>query len=225
VPVNLAACLLKDFVYQQDKTTNYIFEDDKFILVDRDEIADAMLQNIDAVFECYVGKDDQLSIERAYNPFTLNQALCRYSRDIFGEKRLHAKVLHFKNKYGIQESDVLELINYEDYGLKVDSRSPYVHRRIACLFYWFSVLKPFHAKIKSAIVESENTYAFLEYHNEYITYILMLLVLACVNFTMNIHEELPLFRQFLYDLHYRKLSRSALEFFLNEHIVKLKKAE
>ena len=159
-----------------------------------------------------------LHIERLYDPYELNQAMCRYSRDIFGEKRLHARILHFQNKYQILDNDAKELIKYEDYGIKVDSCSPYIHRRIACLFYWFSVFKPFRVNIKSTISENENTYDYLEHHNEFITYIIAMMVLDCVNWTIDLHEKLPLFKQFLYDLHYRKLSRSALEFFLSNYI-------
>jgi len=218
MPVNLASCLLNDFLYQQDKETRYVFQNEKFVLVDRDKVADSILKNIDTICEQFFGKDELLFIERQYDPFALNQALCRYSRDIFGEKRLHARILHFTQKYNIHENDVNELMAYEDYGLKVDSCSPYIHRRIACLLYWFSVCKPFRVVIKSTIPENEITYAYLEYHNEFITYVLAMMVLTCVNCEINIHEYLPLFKQFLYDLHYRKLSRSALEFFLNHHI-------
>ena len=121
MPSNLASCILKDFLYQQDKKAEYVFQDDKFILVNRDEVAD-------------------------------------------------------------------------------------------------SILKPFKVTIKTAISESVNTYLYLEHHNEFITYILVMMILDCVNMIINVHEDLPLFGQFLYDVHYRKLSRSALELFLNHHI-------
>ncbi|GBU29269.1 hypothetical protein R84B8_02833 [Treponema sp. R8-4-B8] len=42
MPINLSSCLLNDFLYQQDKKTYYAFKDDKFIMVDRDEIADSI---------------------------------------------------------------------------------------------------------------------------------------------------------------------------------------
>ena len=159
-----------------------------------------------------------LSIERTYDPFALNQAMCRYSRDIFGEKRLYARMLHFRDKYNIQDADAEELINFEDYGLKVDSCNPYIHRRLACLLYWFSVLKPFRVFQKLPVAENDNIYDFFEYHNEFTTYLLVMMILELVNCTINIHESPTLFKQFLYDLHYRKLSRSALEFFLNSHV-------
>jgi hypothetical protein len=203
-------------MYQQDDDTRYVMEDGKFLLVNRDEIADSILKNLDAIFDQYVGKDEQLHIERCYDPFALNQALCRYSRDIFGEKRLHARLLYLHDKFSIPKAEFDEMLKYEDYGLKVDSCSPYLHRRLSCLIYWFSVLKPFRVLIKPDIVMNENI--FLEHHNEWMTYILIMMVLKCVNCRVNIHEHLPTFRQFLYDLHYRKLSRSALEFFLDHHI-------
>lgn len=215
MPINLASCILKDFMYQQDKKMHYIFENDKLVLVNRDEVADSILRNIDAVFDKFIGSD--LPIERTYDPFALNQAMCRYSRDVFGESRLHARIMHFGNKYNIQENDLEEIASYEDYGLKINSQSPYIHRRIACIFYWFSVLKPFSAVIKSPTI-SNSTYDFLECHNEYTTYILVLMTLACLNLTINIHEHLPSFKQFMYDLHFRKISRSSLEFFLINHI-------
>jgi hypothetical protein len=219
MPINLASCILRDFFYQQDENNDYIFqENDKFVLVNRDEVADSILKNIDSIFEQYIGKDEALSLEMSYDPIALNQALCRYSRDIFGERRLRARIFHFAKKYSISVDDALELYSSDDYGLKVNSFSPYLHRRIACIFYWFSVLKPFRVTLKSTISENENTYLYLEYHNEFITYILVMMVLEYVNVTINVHKNLPLFKQFLYDLHYRKLSRSALEFFLNRHV-------
>jgi len=63
-----------------------------------------------------------------------------------------------------------------------------------------------------------------EYHNEFTTYVIVMMILELINCTIDIHETPPLFRQFLYDLHYRKLSRSALEFFLNHHIIPKRKA-
>jgi len=62
MPINLASCVLKDFLYQQDKKTAYIFQNDKFVLVNRDEVADSILRNIDTIFEHYLGKDEELSI-------------------------------------------------------------------------------------------------------------------------------------------------------------------
>ena len=222
MPTNLARCLLKDFMYQQDNSTHYLFENDKFVLVDRDEVADSILKAIDTIFEKFLGSDILSSIETTYDPYALNQAMCRYSRDVFGEKRLHARVVRFKEKYEIQDEDAQELIRYEDYGLKIDSLSPYIHRRLASLFYWFSILKPFRAIIKAPIPEADNTYAFLEYHNEFTTYILVMMVLELLDASIAIHKSYSPFQQFLYDLHYRKLSRSSLEFFLNDHIYRNK---
>jgi len=89
----------------------------------------------------------------------------------------------------------------------------YLHRRISCLFYWFSVFKPFKVIPKSDILDNENSYSYLEHHNEFITYIISMMVLDCLNWKIDVHEYLSLFRQFLYDLHNRHLSRFALEFF------------
>ena len=222
--MNLASCLLRDFVYKQDSAMNYIITNGKFALVNRDEVADVILKNIDAIFFKYFGPDKNFCIERTYDPFALNQALCRYSRDIFGESRLHARHSYLIKEYNI--FDVVlkkELLKYEDYGLKVDSCNPYLHRRIACLLYWFSVLKPFRVIMKEGISENDVLNHNLEHYNEFVSYILIMMSLKCVNWRIDIHEKTHLFKQFLYDLHYRKLSRSALEFFLHHHIAEIKK--
>ena len=219
MPISLANCLLKDFMYQQDASMHYVFSEDKLVPVDRDQVADTILKNIDEALEEYLGENVYRSIDCAYDPFALNQALCRYSRDVFGEKRLHARVMHFEEKYKITNDNVQELIAYEDYGIKINSCSPYLHRRIANLFYWFSTLKPFKLTINYTMPEHENLFVFFEYQNEFTTYILAHMVLELLDWTINIHENYPLFKQFLYDLHFRKLSRSSLEFFLSHHIV------
>jgi hypothetical protein len=203
-------------MYQQE-VLNHIVKDGKFVLVDRDEVADSILKNIDIAFEKHQGKDENLSIERTYDPVALNQAMCRYSRDVFGEARLHARILYIHEKYKIDKEDMKELIAFEDYGFKIDSCYPYVHRKISYLFYWFSVFKPFRV-IPKPPIENGGIYRYLENHNEYMTYILVIMVLDCLNMTINIHQKQSVFNKFLYDLHNRKLSRSALEFFLSHHI-------
>jgi hypothetical protein len=171
MPLNVASCILKDFMYQQDKNMSYIFNDDKFVLVNRDEVADSILRNIDVIFDKYLGEEKLSSIKRTYDPFALNQAMCRYSRDIFGESRLNARIMHLSRKYGVQDRDLNELMKYMDYGLKIDSVCPYIHRRIANLFYWFSALKPFRAIIKSTITEDNIFNKYLAYYNECVTYV------------------------------------------------------
>ena len=40
-----------------------------------------------------------------------------------------------------------EIEKYMDYGFKVNSANPYVHRVAAVFLYWFSVLKPFSISV------------------------------------------------------------------------------
>ena len=67
--INLASCLLKDFVYKQDDKTHYVFADDKFVLVDRDEVADSILKNIDTIFELHYRKLSRSALEFFLNHY------------------------------------------------------------------------------------------------------------------------------------------------------------
>ena len=55
-------------MYQQDSSMHYLFENDKFILVDRDEVADSILKAIDAIYDKFLGNDILSSIETTYDP-------------------------------------------------------------------------------------------------------------------------------------------------------------
>jgi hypothetical protein len=57
-----------------------------------------------------------------------------------------------------------------------------------------------------------------EFHNEYVSYLLCLSSLKVFNYYLDIHKSRDSFYDFLYDLHFRSLSRSSLEFFLGEHM-------
>jgi hypothetical protein len=41
-------------MYQQDDKTNYIIKEGKFSLVDRDEVADSILKNLDDIFDQFL---------------------------------------------------------------------------------------------------------------------------------------------------------------------------
>jgi hypothetical protein len=154
------------------------------------------------------------------NEYLLVQALARYSRDIFGELRLSGKIEHLQTLGVLTETQKNQLARFSDYGLKIDSCSPYIHRQLAALLYWLSVLKPF-----AIYPDKSNTVKTLgvafEFHNEYISYLLCLSFLKVFNYSLDLHKTRDNFYDFLYDLHFRNLSRSSLEFFLGEHMSKI----
>ena len=66
------------------------------------------------------------------NIILLDQALYKYSRDIYGEKRLEARIEHATQLTTTTKNNLLK---FADYGFKIDSTSPYIHREIAVLLY------------------------------------------------------------------------------------------
>jgi len=147
------------------------------------------------------------------NIILLDQALFKYSRDIFGGKRLQARIT---NNNQLTTTSKCNLLKFSDYGLKIDSTSPYLHREIAVLLYWFSVIKPFSIESDQQSLKALGVAG--KFHNEYISYLLAQAALQLFNLRLNVHENSLIFSEFLYDLHYRNLSRSSLEFFLYKYL-------
>jgi hypothetical protein len=180
---------------------------------------------LDILKKIYVGIISANSIRLEPLPLCyeqlLDQALARYSRDVFGEARLRAKLDNLKGHVSASELNGLE--NFSDYGIKIDSCSPYVHRQAAVLLYWLSVLKPFSIKADSETIQDLGI--AYDFHNEYVSYYLVLAMLKTLNWTIAIHENPDYFHDFLYDLHYRNLSRSSLEFFLHAYIKPIHKRQ
>jgi hypothetical protein len=110
-----------------------------------------------------------------------------------------------------------QLSQFYDYGFKIDSVDPYIHRQLAVLLYWLSVLKPFSVKPDKTGVAAKLGILF-EFHNEYISYLLCLEFLKAYGLYLDIHKDTDGFYDFLYDLHFRNISRSSLEFFLQAYV-------
>lgn len=222
MPLKLADFILKDLVYKQQPDGSYILDPNgEFEKVDRNQVVDVILALLKTIYAGIIKKNRANPGEIHCNVYLLDKALTRYSRDIFGELRLDAKIKNLKRLGRITEQQERQLAIYSDYGLKTDSRSPYLHRRLANLFYWLSVLKPFsiYTDGKSG-VENSLGVAF-EFHNEYISYLFMLSILKVLNRTLTLHNSKDFFYDFLYDLHFRSLSRSSMELFLNSYITEV----
>jgi hypothetical protein len=76
----------------------------------------------------------------------LLSVLTRYSRDVYGFRRISAKIRHLRDRLDQDQQERLERIITEgaDFGFKMPTGQPYIERQTAVLLYWFSVLKPFH---------------------------------------------------------------------------------
>ena len=208
--------LFSDYEYEQDLRLRYIgapflkrgdknqrfTKIEKFVLRLFTEIMPVNL------LECVKPKID---------PILFNQATSRFSRDIYGQLRLAARL------QGIEKKQKDEIKKYMDYGFKVNSSNPYIHRKFAVFFYWFSVLKPFSLDVLKFPQEKDRKASiFCSCYNEFMTYYL----LKCVGRSTNLELELDTrsweyFEDFLTDLHFRNLSRSSLEFFLASYQAKI----
>jgi hypothetical protein len=219
--LKLTDIVLKDFVYRQNPDYSYIFNTDGSLQHnDRNELVDTFLSVLKQIYTNIIAAAKINPGRIECNVYLLVQAFARYSRDIFGELRLSDKLEHLQTLGVLTETQKNQLAQFPDYGLKIDSCSPYIHRQLAALLYWLSVLKPF------AIYPDKNSPAkalgvAFEFHNEYISYLLCLSSLKVFNYYLDIHKSRDGFYDFLYDLHFRNLSRSSLEFFLGEHIKKI----
>jgi hypothetical protein len=212
---------VKDFVYKQNPDHSYIItEKGDFQLEDRNAIVDTVLSMLQQIYTNVVTLNKINPGRIECNVYLLDQAFTRYSRDVFGELRLSAKINYLQKVGAITESQGKQLSRFSDYGLKIDSCSPYIHRQLSILLYWLSILKPF-AIYPDGSIEKSLGVAF-EFHNEYISYIFCLSLLKTFNYTLGIHKNRDMFYDFLYDLHFRSLSRSSLEFFLGNYIKKVK---
>jgi hypothetical protein len=220
--LNLTDIALNDFVYKQNPDYSYIFNTDGSLQGnDMNAIVDTILENLKKIYGNIVTQNKINPGKIICNDYLLVQALTRYSRDIFGELRLLSKIESLRKLGVLTETQKNQLAQFPDYGFKIDSRSPYIHRQLAVLLYWLSVLKPFAVYPDNGDIVKDLGVAF-EFHNEYISYFLCLSFLKVFNCYLGIHKSRDIFYDFLYDLHFRNLSRSSLEFFLWDNIELIK---
>jgi hypothetical protein len=207
---------MQDYVYQQNPDGSYLIEKGELVTRNRNEVVDTLLMILKSIYKNIVSsKKVPIEAPLCYEQL-LDQALARYSRDVFGESRLNAKIEAIRSLGRVVPEVLDSLEKYHEYGIKIDSCQPYIHRQIAVLLYWLSSLKPF--TIKAGVTSIQKLGDAYDYHNEYISYMLIQILLKTCNCELTIHENREIFHDFLYDLHFRRLSRSSLEFMLAPYI-------
>jgi hypothetical protein len=208
--------LFQDAVYEHDNMINYEFEADQFKRRDRVAVVNQIAAMADLLYQTLVAGDVSFSRCKPIIDYpALLGVFTRYSRDIYGFRRISAKIRNLGTLLDQNQRDQLEKIILEgaDFGFKVPSGNPYVERQAAVLLYWFSVLKPFHLSFNSGQNPPPESY-IQSYFNEYFSYFLICLALHTQTVNLSIHENKETFKEFLNQLHFRNLSRSSLEFFL-----------
>jgi len=210
--------IMKDFVYQQHPDGSYILDKTGNLVPENgNDVIDTFLYVVGGIYKKVVLANKVNPGRIECNTYLLYEVLTRYSRDIFGQRRLDAKLDYLEKLGSLTPGQRKNLSKYSDYGFKVESYNPYVHRQLANLLYWLSVLKPFAIYPHSNAAIKPLGLAF-KFHNEFMSYLLSLALLKPFNKTFVIHRSKGLFSKFLYDLHVRSLSRSSLEFLLVRYI-------
>jgi len=207
--------VLWDYTYQQEPSGSYVFDlkTDDLQLRNKNEFIRALLSTLRQIYGNIITHNKIRLHEPDCNIVLLDQALNKYSRDIYGEMRLKARIDHAAQLTSTAKAN---LSKFTDYGFKIDSTSPYLHREISVLLYWLSVLKPFSIEPSPDVLKSMGLLG--KFHNEFISYLLVQEALQLYNLKLTIHADLDRFSEFLYDLHYRHLSRSSLELFMGRYL-------
>jgi len=220
--MNLCEALLGDYIYTQKGDKYILAEDGWFEKSNMHEKIEFIIRQVDKIYMLFDKSGEILVPGCVYtDSLGIKDVLVRYSRDIFGQKRLEFQIESLSGN-DINRGKLIK-DNLPQFGCRTTSSDPYFYRKIGYLFYWFSLIKPFHIDLRKVdITKIKNGMKF--YFNEFITYVLLWYVVNNYKennkkYVIKIHEDKLLFRHFLYDLHYRDLSRSSLEFFLKKFIV------
>ncbi len=203
--------IFSDFTYQQDFNFEYI-NAPKLQEAKINDRCKALTILVKKIFLKTFPKNLQQICDPEIDILLFCQAMARYSRDVYGQRRLQARLK------GVPDADIVtELSKFSEYGFKINSSAPYRYREIAVFMYWFSVLKPFSLSPKENVSKERMENVYCACYNEFMTYYLVQLGMRSFGSHLTIHEDLQFFEDFLTDLHFRNLSRSSLEFFLNPY--------
>lgn len=238
--MNLSILLRTDIFYKTKQGEYELGPNNEFSENDLNKIMDDLLPYLKGLISELSNRARFLAqYDLTIDYYALWQALHKFTRDIFGPRRLTAvlkKDPNYKNIRGYMK----------EFGLKMNSEDPNLHRRVAYFFYWFSVCKPFHVT-KGEDVEDieipEKQKYIIEYFNEIITYGLIQMALSsciidipicpkteCKNkkaglktgdclLTITLDQNENIFEKFLARLHSNKLNRSSLELLLSNSYI------
>jgi hypothetical protein len=216
-PMECYFSLFQDFVYVHDEQYIYSFDHNDFVRRDRVKAIRIIRSMADRVYAALAVNEPGVEICTPTIDYSaLISVLARYSRDVYGFRRISAKIRHLGNRLEQDQREELEriIVDGADFGFKMPTGQPYIERQTAVLLYWFSVLKPFHLGYKHTRGKKPPEVYMQAYFNEYFSYFMTCLALYPLSITIDIHKNTAVFEEFLNQLHFRNLSRSSLEFFL-----------
>jgi hypothetical protein len=218
-PLDCYLTLFQDAIFEQSPDMSYVLEKGQFKRRNRTEVLRKIVNLSQVLYSSMIKKVPFFSqCKPHYDQSALLGVVSRYSRDIYGFRRIKAKLENLERVVGNTANFKTELediiLESADFGFIIPSSAPYIHRQASVLLYWFSVLKPFHLEITSnqgPFPEKHMIY----YFNEYFAYSLINIALHAYSYELSVHKDKLYFKdEFLNQLHFRNLSRSSLEFFL-----------
>ena len=115
--------LFQDVVYIHDDSINYIFEADQFKRRDRVAVVNQIAAMADLLYENLVAQDAAFSRCQPIIDYpSLLSVFTRYSRDIYGFRRISAKIRNMEKTLDENQRDQLEKIISEgaDFGFKLE---------------------------------------------------------------------------------------------------------
>jgi len=239
--MHLGDLILTDVFYRNNAGEYALTQDNLFIENSLNKIVDDLFPYIKGLMSVLSKKIPFLThYNLRVNYDSLVEVLSKYTRDVFGPSRLRSVVKKIAKNQDIHD-------DMKIFGLKMNSYDPNIHRRVAYLFYWFAVYKPFSiVKTESAYqleIPKEKRYV-IRYFNEFFTYYLIKAALfncimpvenckkknECKNkqaglkdgdcyLEINIDGNKHIFELFLNRLHNDKMNRSSLELFLSNSFI------
>ncbi|GBU28070.1 hypothetical protein R84B8_01628 [Treponema sp. R8-4-B8] len=239
--MDLSKLILTDIFYKNNAGEYELRPNNELIENDLNKIIDDLYPHFDHLMLILSQKRPFLAqYDMQINYYELVQVFHKFTRDVFGPRRLKAVLKKLPNNSDISD-------NMKKFGLKMNSDDPNIHRRVAYFFYWFGVYKPF-SLVKGTDAQDieipEKHKFIIKFFNEIITYSLIQMVLAscvfqiencpqknkCKNkkaglvhgdcfLTINIDQNENIFEIFLSRLHNNKLNRSSLELLLSNSYI------
>lgn len=176
-----------------------------FVFDNVDKSRNEKLKDIVDAIELRICKTLGADLGVSYHSLYL--ALIRYSKDIYGLRRVNAilsKHITDKNKF----DDIISKIKYNG-GFMIESLNPHINKRIAYLVYHLMCQKPFYVnKLDNSLYESDALYYKIGSHfNEIVILCIVFFILEELNTTLGIRN----IEYFLHSIRHRNLSRSSLE--------------
>jgi hypothetical protein len=179
-PMDCYFSLFQDIVYMHDAQCNYSFKGSNFVRRDRIKVANIIKSMANQLYADLAENEQGFKICKPIIDYSaLISVLTRYSRDVYGFRRISTKIRYFKDVLDQGQQESLESIIAEgaDFGFKMPTEQPYVERQTAVLLYWFSVLKPFHLEYEPTKGRKPPEAYIQTYFNEYFSYFMICLAL------------------------------------------------